>query len=383
MSIINMETGSSNVTAAKAFFSISLVIFLYGYSLSEFLGNDLQFMVFWSGTVLLVLSIIPLVRLLLRGTLFFGLDKELLKGVPTFWETLNKPQWENFLNDLISDLYLILGFIIICIKFRINPGFIDQSAINISSEVFNFIIPIISGVFIILILLRVVHRIILNKFHLELSQHFLTIIKTNGIIRPDVKEYYINRNWDLFETSFKSQYYLGFSGELKDRNNKIQQRIKTREPNFDHTRLIGWFSNLDGDIKSLITTLRDKKMHLHHKLVRYPVYPLAKKIDKKLEVIQALYSHLVKLGFKIDLFPSIFTHSPEWSRLTDSQKEKLNKGISSMKLTHEKNTDCKHSEKIDEQWIVSLFTDLELLLESSEGLLKEWDGYCEKKGIPS
>lgn len=124
-------------------------------------------------------------------------------------------------------------------------------------------------------------------------------------------------------------------------------------------------------------------MHLHHKLVRYPVYPLAKKIDKKLEVIQALYSHLVKLGFKIDLFPSIFTHSPEWSRLTDSQKEKLNKGISSMKLTHEKNTDCKHSEKIDEQWIVSLFTDLELLLESSEGLLKEWDGYCEKKGIPS
>ncbi|MFX0205519.1 MAG: hypothetical protein ACFFDT_05995 [Candidatus Hodarchaeota archaeon] len=39
MSIINMETGSSNVTAAKAFFAITVAIILYEHNLSTYNKN--------------------------------------------------------------------------------------------------------------------------------------------------------------------------------------------------------------------------------------------------------------------------------------------------------------------------------------------------------
>ena len=260
-----METGSSSATPAKVFFSISLIIFIYDKQLSSFLTDDLQIMIFWSGAIILGLSVVPLVRGLIQLGINIVIDRNLPKEAFTFWETLNRPQWENFLNNVIGDVYLLMGFTIISLKLAFS-NFFDQSLSFLSSELISTIILFFCSSFCIIISIRLVRRIQTNRFHIELSQHLLTINKTQGSINPEARDDYVNRNWYLFETSFKKAHYSRFLGEWNPGLKNMAEHVK-----LGNRENISWFTNLKGYINSLMGTFNRGRMHYHFKLAKFSV----------------------------------------------------------------------------------------------------------------
>ncbi len=204
MSIIQLESGTQTSTAAKAFCSICLALAFITQPLSLLLQN-IQILLFWSGIIFIILSILQLLEwLCINFPVEFFYDRHLPKGAFLLRSTLNQPFWDRFRNDTIRDLYLIVAFIILILRQYGQPLF-DQVLIGLHSEFNSLLIPICM-LLALFIISRLIYRLYNHFNDIKLIQHYLTIVTTSGEIIDELNTYYINKAIPLFRQRFLVEF---------------------------------------------------------------------------------------------------------------------------------------------------------------------------------
>lgn len=216
MSIVQIESGGSSATAAKAFTSFSVGLLFYGNSLYEFITTDIQIMIFWASLLFLTLTILPVYYGFLKLLVHLKYDKKLVENSFSFWNTLNEPLWEKFLNDIIRDLYLCSAFILIIIKFYINPNLFTEELTHLF-EFSNIIFPSITVFLLIVIVLRLLYNIYLNEFNIKITQYYLTRTESSRTFTwngyEEIDNYYMNKAIPLFKSEILP-IFKRFIGEI-------------------------------------------------------------------------------------------------------------------------------------------------------------------------
>ena len=196
-------------------------------------------------------------------------------------------------------------------------------------------------------------------------------------INPETRDHYVNRNWYLFETSHKKAYYSRFLQECGSRIKQITEHVKV-----DHRESISWFANLKGLLNSLMVTLNRGRMQYHFKLVKYPIYPLLGDLIKKLGIIEALYGELIeKTGFGHENIPIILKNPPDWNFPSPRHLELKYISLVRAGLVGDENVGFKNTTEFNEEWMASLHTQIDQLVNMFEDISKEWSNYCEKNLI--
>jgi len=251
-----MESKDSHLSASKAFFSLALAIFIINEnSLLTLLYERLQIVLFLSGVILLVFSVIPLVEWGVNGFFVFFIDRKLSNFTINYWKTLNEPQWENLLNYILGNIYQELGLILILLNLIIEVSFFDQITFIFPLDYIRLLTMVSISFLVIVVITRTILRIKRNKLKLELSLYFLNTVTNTGRSPKNTKDYFLNENWILFQQEFQSffetqvlkirnsikqiRYHilnqekdnLYFNGIL-DQYNIIQNELKNTQINF-------------------------------------------------------------------------------------------------------------------------------------------------------
>ncbi|MFW9994951.1 MAG: hypothetical protein ACFFD4_23115 [Candidatus Odinarchaeota archaeon] len=390
MSIITMEAGNPHATAAKAFFSACMAMLVYNNALSKLLKEDLQIVLFWSGAFLLVISAVPVIEWSLQGTTWLLWDRKLSEGSITYWETLNKPQWEHFLYDTIGDLYLFLG--LTGISYRLvdrSFPFLDQQSGFPDDRLITIAAPFACLAIGVIILLKCYNRVSSNVGNVEQSQQFLTL---SAHCNPSqnkehylqlAETYYINKLWSLFLNAFHERYrdFL-FRNKTQKRPELIRERLSTEtgtlntiEHNFELIKR--WKQEFD-----------QKKLQFVPALASIPVHSLYEELITKLEIIEYLSRVLKTRGPSIRSEPGskkikqetlalCLWKKPDWNILIGDERSAFFECLEIAKKHVEAQTGKKITGEISEHWVMATYSTMESLADNLEQLLIGLESYIE------
>ena len=360
-----MQTESSSSVANKAFFSICLLIVFYTESLSYILSSDLQYVLFWSGVILLGLTIFPVGEGLIRVAVYIFLDRKLKKGTFTFWKTLNEPQWENFLNKLYGDSYLIGGFGLILIKIRyLDINFIDQSPIFLSEELTRFVVPFLTLLAMSIILTTVFYRINKDKLNISLTQFYLTALQTNGDIAPDMERYYMNKAWPLFQHEF----YVHFNTFLLN----FRSYVIIMKGDKDNFRL--YRQN-----KNSIREIKHSRLLYFPLFEKLPILQILSEIEEKGLIINFFRENLEQRNIHEGGLTKYTNNNPEWPEKGSAKRIALDNAIEETIQNYETIRMKKMEITIDEQMIRSFYDAFDLFQKNLEEFNVLLEEYLEKE----
>ncbi|MFW9998075.1 MAG: hypothetical protein ACFFD4_38890 [Candidatus Odinarchaeota archaeon] len=373
MSLIQMEAGSPHATAAKTFFSLCLVLLFYDKNLSFILREDLQTILFWTGALLLVLSVIAFVEWILHGVVYIFYDKNLHKKAFKFWKTLNQPQWDQFLNDVTGDIYLACGLSILSIKlFLLEPGFFDEP-VTIPVETINLLALLVMLALVILIVTRLLYRIWSRRYDIELSQLFITLKMNKG--NPAGEDYYLSKTWPLFRTAFLEWYNHFIRMSLAE---KRVERLKMYSETVPENS--NWFEGLFNVINTWNKSYNEKMFDYTPQLTAAStVGKLLKEIEVKLDFFLKLKAELHKQTFGDQEILLALRKTTKWEKLTEEKQLLLQKTINAVLETMDPERREKIGESVDKNWISSLYGELGGLAVNLEKLLKQMTVFIEKR----
>lgn len=394
-----MESGSPHATTAKTFFSLCLAMVLYGFfygkNLSAILSTDLQLVLFWAGVFLVILSAAPAVKWLLRVSIYFW-DRKLPAGSFSHWDTLNQPQWERVLNDLIGDIYVASGFTLLSFKFLSIPGFFDGTVPSAIGGVVNTLAIFASAALGVTVITRIAYMIWSRKGDIQQSQRFLTVRIPLGTLDTGSSEYfttdvyvyqsslsqveiyYLNKTWPLFRSAFAERYRL-FISQVND--GQVINSIKTFIRKGPHE--IDLLSSFHSDIDSWKNEFERGKHYL------YPVprslvliQDTLEELTEKLYLIMALRTALTgkkfQAAFSTDEVISLLGPNPDWGSLQKTKRETLQLVIDVVLETRKKRTGKTYSVEITGKWVESLYIGLKDLLDDLTDLFDELEELAGK-----
>lgn len=284
MSIIQLESGTQTSTAAKAFCSICLAIALITQPLSILL-QDLQILLFWSGIIFIILSILPLLEWVcinLPVECFY--DRHLPKGAYLLRSTLNQPFWDRFRNDTIRDLYLIAAFVTLILRQYGMPLF-DQVLIGLHSE-FNALLIPICMLLAFFVISRLIYRLYNHFNDIKLIQHYLTIVTTSGEIIDELNTYYINKAIPLFRQRFLV--------EFKEVRTQIETSLKeiTTFLSYEMIDNRSHFRSIQNNMRYLSDHFSRIRLRYHISFKDSEAFSLLENIDSILEIIANVFEYL-------------------------------------------------------------------------------------------
>ncbi|MHA2233051.1 MAG: hypothetical protein ACXAB4_11245 [Candidatus Hodarchaeales archaeon] len=355
MAMVSMESRRTPIAPAKAFFSICFTLtFFYGQPISKLLEEDLEVVLFWSGIVLVVLSIIPLAEWGLKAVVKL-FDWRLPHKATTYWETMTRPSWESFLNNTIRDLYLIGALLSITGKTATDHDFFDQDILGISVDA-NWLIILVSCLFLVLILVTTLYdRYLRHAGDIRLTQRYLTTISKESLHPDKQDEYYSNRVWELFRRTTIPQ---------------IEKAAAAIRPL--SVAMLNWASQGPSKTDDFANwgDLVDDTRRVIYKIKPETIPPLAKrdpgnKLLKDLEKLRVQLHTLPKLAsawwshFKPpeDHIMKLLSPHPDWAILSERREAQL---LEATEQFFEREQDQGWEKwTINEQWVESFYQDIE------------------------
>jgi hypothetical protein len=320
--------------------------------------------------------VFPLFEWSWRVILFLILDKNLPEGSFSFQDTLKQPQWENFTNNIFGDTYLFFGFITIGFKLIfLKQDFIDQYPQLIPALLIELAIPFVTFSLVLIVLSKLIYRIRTNRINIELSQFYLTTIKVNSENPPSVESYYLNQAWPLFQRGF-IPYYSTALEEIKSSQYSIKnhssQIITLRGPDDVYNRFQDFGKSLD----DLWEKIDNKNLYYHKKYSKYPIHSLMRELQIKIGFWLMLYSKLLGRINQKSIY-DFFKDSSGWETFPDEIKKLIESSIQEVIRNKPALWDV-YEEKIDVDWILSLYQDLNSLMINLEKFLSEFETYIRK-----
>ncbi|MFW9855778.1 MAG: hypothetical protein ACFFFG_11985 [Candidatus Thorarchaeota archaeon] len=284
MSIIHLESGTQTSTAAKAFCSICLSIALLLQPLSSLLQN-IQILLFWSGTIFIILSILPLLEgLCINLPIWLFYDRHLPKGAFLLRTTLSQPYWERFLNETIRDIYLISAFVIVILRNNAVPLF-DPVLISFYDEL-NTYIGWICGLLVGFLLIRMSYRYFQNFYDIKLIQHYLTVVTTSGDTIEELNTLYLNKAIPLF----RQRFLVEFKRVKSDIISRVQQI--TTFLSYKQIDSTSYFGSFQKDMMAAHQALSGIRLSYHFSFRDMEALTLLEAIVSTLEIITNVFRYL-------------------------------------------------------------------------------------------
>lgn len=380
MAMTTIESGRSGTAPAKVFFSICVAILLYPHPLSQFIDDDFQIILFWSGVALVILSVVPIVEWGLK--LFIKIfDRRLPAGSASYWETITRSPWEPFLNNTIRDLYLTGALLLISGKIATNRSFFDQDIPGIPSDA-NWIVVLIGCIILVVVLVGTIYdRYLRQAGDLRLTQRYLTIMSKEQLHTDKQADFYINRTWELFRRISIPRIIEAYSA-MKELTPQMREWITQGPSTVDD--FASW-ADLIAENQRLINRTKPET-----------IPPLAKLDPKQLGIdLQELIGILRVLPTLASAWWSIFKLKapkalallrpiPDWSVLTEQQNHQLQEATE-----HFRSQELKQGRKfewdVNERWVKSIYERIEKIatrLEEFNNATKRYLQSLSQKSLP-
>lgn len=381
---LSIERGNSYLIAVKGIFAISLTILIFKGTFVDLITESLSIVIIISGIILSILSLLRPIEWSLKKFISEEYDKNLPKGSIGFWKTINEPQWELFRNNVIGDIYLILVFIIVFIKILLNKSFVDFSEL----ENFHFpdivsllqpyfpglntvplIISISDVILLVIVCVRLNRRVSKNRINIILSQYFLSLKNSDGVVDQKLETYFLNKQWFLFRTFYR-KYHKSILSNLKAKRRELRAYLKTPNP-------IDALGNYARIFREIANNIKEKRLQYHCRFKLKKYHTILTEFELQIRILLIFY-HLIK--GKVSNAESLFSRSMnEWVLVGPHDDEHLSNALETLPFRVKKELSIDFNDLIDSKWINTVYENFDDYIRILDNTIQEIDEFITQE----